>query len=132
MHDMAIKPDNIQFLSTLPNYINFGDVSGNITFSGSIANGVSQTYSVTLTTSRDNTRFDVYGVNQNTLKKALFSNNADPLIYQFVSSEATELIIAYAPTSMTITIEVTNNTGALINLIPQVIAVTIVQYKIPY
>lgn len=130
---MGIRPDGISFLSTLPNYINFDDATGSIAISGSIAGGgTTQNFSTTIATSRSNTRFDVFGINQNTNVKALLSNNADPLIYQSAGGEVTELVITYGPTSMTVLIEVTNNTGSPINLIAQAIAITVVQYQIPY
>lgn len=132
INNMGIRPDGISFLSTLPNYINFDDATGSIAISGAIADGASQIFSTTISTSRNNTRFDVYGVNQNTSLKALFSNNTVPVIYQFVSLEAVNSFIGYTSTSIVVNIEVRNNTGSPINLVAQTIAVTVVQYQIPY
>lgn len=129
---MGIRPDGINFLSTLPAYINFDNAIGNIAISGTIANGASQVFSTTIPTSRNNTRFDVYGVNQNTNLKALFSNNTVPVIYQFVGLEAVNSFIDYTSTNIVVNIEVRNNTGSSINLVAQTIAVTVVQYQIPY
>lgn len=127
-----IKPDNIQFLSTLPNYINIANSPGTISISGTLPDTAVQDYSVTISTSRNNTRFDVYGTNQNTQTKQLFSNTTVPVNYQNSGGELANIIISYAPTQMSVTIELTNNTGSPITLINQTFGINIVQYQIPY
>lgn len=127
-----IKPDNINFLSTLPAYIGIGQPTGNIVISGTILNGSGQSFSITVPTSPDNTRFDVYGVNQNTNIKQLLSNTNFPLIYQYKSTEFLAQEIDYAPSSITVIFQIQNFTGSSVTLINQTIAITIVEYQIPY
>src|SRR5882757_3011139 len=102
---MAIRPDGINFLSTLPNYINIttdaGAPTGTIAISGTIANGATVDYSVTIPTSSSNNRFDIYGTNQNTLIKQLYSNTTFPVNYQNAGGEAATLLTSYSSTSMT-------------------------------
>lgn len=129
---MAIKPDNIQFLSTLPNYINIDNSSQDISISGVLLPLAVNNYTVTFTTSRNNTRFDIYGKNQNTLTKQLFSNTPFPVVYQNSSGEIARIITTYASTSITVTIQLTNNTAGVIGLISQIITISLVQYQIPY
>ncbi len=129
---MTIRPDNINFLSTLPAYIGIGEPTGNISISGSIADGASSNFSVTIPTSTNNTRFDVYGINQNNGTKQLLSSTNFPLIYQYVSTEIIEMEIAYASSSVTVTFTIFNFTGALINLTNQVIKINVVEYQIPF
>lgn len=133
---MSIRPDGINFLSTLPNYIcltNDSNVpTGTISISGTLANGATTDYSVTISTSLNNTRFDIYGVNQNTGIKQLYSNTTFPVNYQNTGGESATLLTTYSPTSMTVTIELFNGTGGLLNLTNQNIVITIVEYQIPY
>jgi hypothetical protein len=129
---MNIRPDRINFLSTLPNYINIGNPTGTIAIGGSIADMSGQSFSVTIPTSTDNTRFDIYGTNQNTNIKQLLSNTGYPVIYQSVSTEDVTSQVTYAPGSITVQINIANNTGAGIILMTQNIAVVVVEYRIPY
>lgn len=128
---MNIRPDNINFLSTLPNYINIGNPTGNIVISGSILDGNGQIFSTNISTSSSNTRFDIYGLNTNTNTKQLFSGTDFPSIYQFISTENVTLSTVYNTGSISVSIEVDNFTGSTINLVNQTIAVTIVEYEIP-
>jgi len=127
-----IRPDQINFLSTLPNYINIGNTPGSIVITGSIADGFSATFSTTIATSRQNNRFDVYGTNQNTNTKQLLSNTSFPVIYQRTSTEAVNSIITYGVASIQVDILVENFTGGPITLVNQTIAISVVQYEIPY
>jgi hypothetical protein len=127
-----IKPDNISFLSNLPTYINIGEKTGNITIAGSILNGASASFSTSIATSANNNRFDVYGVNLNTNIKQLLSNSCFPKIYQNVYFESPRIYTVYTPSLITVTIDVFNGSGLDIILQDQVIAVTVVEYTIPY
>lgn len=127
-----IKPDNISFLSTLPTYIGIGSPSNSFTISGTIPDGSGQTFSTTVLTSQNNTRFDVYGTNQHTNEKQLLSNTNFPSIYQFVSSELLQMTISYSSTSVEVQFQISNFTGASINLINQTILITVEEYMIPY
>lgn len=133
---MAIRPDNIGFLSTLPNYIaltsDSANPTGTISISGTIADGTTTDYSTIITTSANNTRFDIFGTNQNTGIKQLYSNTTFPVNYQNAGGEAAVLVASYSPGSMTVTIELFNGTGGPVILTSQNIVVTIVQYQIPY
>lgn len=133
---MSIRPDGINFLSALPNYIcltNDSNVpTGTISISSTLANGATADYSVTIPTSLNNTRFDIYGTNQNTGIKQLYSNTTFPVNYQNAGGEAATLLTTYGSTSMTVTIELFNGTGGLLNLTSQNIVITIVEYQIPY
>lgn len=133
---MAIRPDNINFLSTLPNYIaltsDSGVPTGTIAISGTIGAGVTKDYSTTITTSPNNTRFDIFGTNQNTGTKQLYSNTTYPVNYQNAGGESAKLVASYSPGSMTVTIELFNGTGGTVTLTSQNIVVTIVEYQIPY
>lgn len=133
---MSIRPDGINFLSTLPNYIcltNDTDVpTGIISISGTIADGSDTNYSVTIPTSTNNTRFDIYGVNQNTNVKQLYSNTGFPVNYQNAGGEKATLITLYNPSNITVTIELFNGTGGPVTLVSQNIVITIVEYQIPY
>ncbi len=133
---MNIRPDNINFLSTLPNYINLtydtGAPTGTISVSGSIGIGATLTFSTVITTSSQNTRSDVYGVNSNTGIKQLLSNTGYPTIFQKTGAEKVNVYIDYAATSLTVSIVVVNNTGAPILLTTQSIVVTVVEYQIPF
>jgi hypothetical protein len=133
---MTIRPDNINFLSTLPNYISIttddAAPTGTISISGSLANGATQDYSTTISLSADSTRADIYGTNQNTLIKQLYSNTTFPVNYQNAGGEAATLLTSYSAGSVTVTIELFNGTGGLINLTSQNITVKVVEYQIPY
>lgn len=133
---MKIRPDDISFLSTLPNYINLtfdnGSPTGTINVSGNIPDLAVQDFSVTIPTSNLNTRFDVYGVNQNTGTKQLFSNTSFPVIYQNAGGEVANVVTEYSPSSIKVTIELFNGTGAPIALVAQSIVVSIIEYQIPY
>lgn len=127
-----IKPDGITFLSSLPQYINVGTPTGNIVISGTVPDGTTQNFSVTIPTSTSNTRCDIYGENLNTLKKQLFSTSNYIAIYQFAGLEFTQLATSQASGSVTVTISVNNFTGGPITLTNQTITVSVVEYQIPY
>lgn len=129
---MSIRPDGIAFLSTLPNYINIGNPTGDIVISGVIPDSTSQTFSVTITVSSQNTRSDVYGTNLNTNIKQLLSATNFPVIYQNSGGENVSSGISYGSGSLTIDIIVDNNTGGPVVLTNQTITIQVVEYQIPY
>jgi hypothetical protein len=129
---MSIRPDGINFLSTLPNYINIGNPTGDIVISGSIPDGGGQVFSVTISVSRQNTRSDIYGTNTNTGIKQLLSGTNFPVIYQNAGGEAVNSGVLYGVDSITVEITVENNTGSPVLLIDQTIGIQVVEYSIPY
>lgn len=132
---MAIRPDNVQFSTLLPNYIQIiPNPTGNMDVIGNI---LPYTFSFTFTAtisglSPDKTRCDLYGVNQNTGNKQLLTNTGFPSIYQNKQGEKATCFVEYGTDSITFSMTIENNTGAVAVLIDQTFALTVVQYKIPF
>lgn len=132
---MAIRPDDVQFSTLLPNYIQITpNPTGNMDIIGNILpDTFSFTFTATITgLSPDKTRCDLYGVNLNTGKKQLLTNAGFPSIYENKQGERAIHSIEYGTNSVTLSITIENNTGSVAVLIDQTIALTVVQYKVPF
>jgi hypothetical protein len=131
---MGYRLDQIQFLSTLPQYINTGTASGVINISGAIANGATANFSVTIPLPAKNTFVDVFMTDNVTgLKTQLVSINSATLIYAYLASETVQVSLTYTRTSVQVTVSIFNGTGFTITgLIPQTITVECIEYNIPF
>lgn len=139
---MAFKPDITLFNSQLPQYVNIGEPTGNITISGTVVNGGTGAFSVFIATDAATTRSDIFGTNLTTGVRQLLSNSTGAIndsqpiggIYQHTSSETASvaLFIQSSPKGYTIEIDVFNGTGGSITLINQTIKISIVEYALPF
>jgi hypothetical protein len=138
---MALRLDNILIASEIPNYINIvPNITNNIVISGTYATGTTTNFSSTLSVSSNNTRADLYAYNASNGKKQLISSSnylsndisTGGGVYQHKSTEYIQLSTAYSTGSITVTISVNNYSGGTITLITQTIAITAVQYQIPF
>lgn len=136
---MNIRPDDTETDTRLPNYINISNPTGNIDISGSVASLATANFPVTITTSVDNTRCDIYGKNTATLLKQLLSTSnflssdvaAANGIYQAISTESANMSIAQASDSVTVTFSIFNGTLGSISLVTQTITISVVEYQVP-
>lgn len=127
-----IRLDQIMFSTLHEAYKNYANKPGSLMISGNIADGATSTYSVTIPYTRGGTRADVYLDNNDTKILANSSSRletGDP--YQFISLETVSMLIQYTSSSIGLTLSVFNGTGAPITLIPQTIAVSVVEYDAP-
>lgn len=126
--------DQIQFLSTLPQYINIGNQPGTISISGAVANGATVNFSTTVPILAKNTFADVFITGSVTAKKTqIVSQNSVSLVYSYLSSESVTCFLSFAPTQLTVTVSIYNGTGFNITgLVPQTISVECIQYNIPF
>jgi hypothetical protein len=131
---MTIKPDGIQFASFLPNYIQIiPNPTSSLDISGIFPDTFSYTFSTTITgLSPNKTRCDVYGTNLNTGYRQLLTNSHFPAIYQNKAGEKVRCFITFGTNSVTFNLFIDNVTGAPVTLIDQTIAISVVQYKIPF
>lgn len=138
---MNIRPDGLALLTSLPNYINIiPNVTGNLNISGTITNGTTTNFSVSVPVVPSNTRCDIYGINLNNgLKQQLSNSNfisndiavSTGGIYQHKSTEFVQLMTSQG-SNITVTVSVTNFTGSSITLVTQTIQIEVVQYAIPF
>lgn len=129
---MQVKLDNIIFSSMHEAYKNYASPSDNIAISGSVADGATSNFSVSVPYTRGGTRADIYLKGNN---KKIWANQGSALAtggpYQYVSTENADVLIEYTSSSIDVTITIFNGTGAPINLTAQTIEVTVVQYDAP-
>lgn len=131
-----LKPDITSYTSQLEAYGNYATLTGNIIVSGSVLNGNTAVFDVTIPYTRSNTRADVYLKNASTGKKVLFNNGVRMStfenVYQFVSSEVCYRSVAYTSTTIVVGINIVNNTGGTIVLTNQTLEVSVVLYDAPF
>jgi hypothetical protein len=137
---MGLRLDQVQFASSLPNYINIGTVTGTISISGTVANSTTTNFTTSITVSNKNNRSDIYASNAANGTKQLISgsnylsNDVSPGggVYQHKSSEFIQLKTSQSSGNVSVTISVNNFTGASVTLITQTITIEVVQYMLPY
>lgn len=129
---MQIKPDNVLLTSLLETYLNYDTKTGTITISGSVANLGTANFTTTIAVGRSQSIADIYAINRNTGLKMSLNAGSIHHPYQDVSSENHAHSINYTDGIITVTLSVSNFTGAGIVLTSQVWDVVVVLYNVPY
>ena len=131
-----VKPDTTNYTSQLEAYGNYATLTGVITISGSILNGNTSVFDVTIPYTRSNTRADTYLKNASTGKKTLFNGGVrmSPFenVYQFVSTEVCYRSVAYTSSEIVVGLSIYNGTGGTIVLTNQTLEVSVVLYDAPF
>src|SRR5690554_156109 len=117
-----LKPDMINMTSQVDTYLNYGNFFGDIVISGTVVNGATSVFSVTIDYSRGKTRADLYTKNMTTLTKIPFKNPRGTA-YTHNSSETATMFMNYANNQITATLSIFNGTGSSITLTPQTLRV---------
>jgi hypothetical protein len=134
-----IKPDAIVYSNLTEAYLNYATTPATIAITAAVVPDTGNAaFQGSITYTRAGTRADVYLQRTDTgLKvpanagKRISTLNPNYQVYQFRSTETVEVYIAYEATTITVTLNITNNTGASITLIPQNILMSVVQYDAP-
>lgn len=112
--------------------INVDNLQDDLVVSGTIANGTGQTFTLTLNTTAPNNFNDIYALNKaTTAKTQITSGTSLNNVYQPASSELVQNTVTFTPSSIIFTIQISNNTGAPVTLIPQTFTIQVVQYNLP-
>jgi hypothetical protein len=127
-----LRPDGINVHTLLPSFYSPVTTTGNLVISGVVTPFAGATFSVTISTSSGTTRCDVYGKNMNDGTKQCLSSTGFPSIYQNAGGESASVQIDPGASSIRVQITIFNGTGLAVNLTNQTLAITVVQYKIPY
>ena len=129
---MGVDLDKVIFSTLTDSYINYANSSGVITIPAvSMADGTTNSYSVTIPYTRANSRADVYFTGNGLKVPANGGFRATNGTYTPTSSENVNTYIRYTSSSITTFIEIQNFTGGSINLIAQSVGVNVVAYDAP-
>jgi len=131
---MSINLDKIIMSSLTGQYLNYDNVSEDLTISGNVAaGGGTATFTVTINYTRDNSRADVYYMRTSNNRKTLLNagNRVNSNIYSFAGFEIVDTILTYSGNSITAGFKITNNTGGIITLTTQVMTISAVIYNAP-
>lgn len=127
-----IRPDKVQFASSIDTYLNYATETADITISGSLPNLAFVSFEATIPYTRVKTRADLYLRNLNNGVKRPVNGGPRQSPYIPVSSETCDQYAQYGSNTVVISLIITNNTGSTINLTPQTIRASAVFYVVPY
>lgn len=128
-----IRLDRIVFSTKHPAYINYETLTDDIVIATTaLADGASRTTSVVIPYTRGGTRADIYAT-RGTKKTPVTggSRAAGEAIYNKTSTETVSISANYSSSNITVSVTVSNNSGASINPIAQTITISVVQYDAP-
>jgi hypothetical protein len=99
-----------------------------------IPNGSGRTQTVTIPYTRAGTRADIFATNLSNGRKTILSMGgraAGAVAYTAVSSEVARFDVTYQSSTITVSLNITNNSGSSINPPAQTIRISVVQYAAP-
>lgn len=130
---LSYRYDQLQFSTTLPNFINIATVPATLSINGTITNGNTQNFTVQPSLTTFTTFADIKLKNNNTGLATYLTNNVaiDP-IWQYVSTETVQNSVSFVGSVVNIQVSVSNFTGSTITLINQTYSVEVIEYQLPF